>query len=134
MQDQLTGSIWFIILDQREAYHRIRMKEGHEKYTVFKILYRMYEFRVVLFRLTNTPAKQQEHANNMLREGLYKFMMVYLDNILIYTKETQEDHIERVKWVLQQYKKRDMLFKLEKCTFFVKKIEFLRHTVTTEGL
>ena len=134
MQDQLTGSTWFTTLDQREAYHRIRMKKEHKKYTAFKTPYRMYEFRVVLFGLTNAPAKQQEHANNMLKEGLYKFVVVYLDDILIYTKETQEDHIERVKWVLRQYKKRDMLFKLEKCTFFIKKIEFLGHTVTTEGL
>ena len=84
-------------LDQREAYYRIRMKKGHKKYTAFKTPYGMYEFRVVLFRLTNTPAKQQEHANNMLREGLFKFVVIYLDDILIYTKETREDHIERVK-------------------------------------
>jgi hypothetical protein len=73
------------------------MKKGHEKYTVFKTPYRMYEFRVVLFRLINASAKQQEHANNMLREGLFKFVIIYLDDILIYTKETQEDHIEKVK-------------------------------------
>jgi hypothetical protein len=58
----------------------------------------------------------------------------YLDDILIYTKGTQEDHIKKVKLVLYKYKKRDMLFKLEKCTFFVKEIEFLRYVITTEGL
>jgi hypothetical protein len=88
MQDQLTGSTWFTTLDQREAYYRIRMKEGHKKYTAFKTSYGIYEFRVVLFRLTNILVKQQEHANNMLKEGLYKFVVVYLDNILIYIKET----------------------------------------------
>jgi hypothetical protein len=84
-------------LDQREAYYRIRIKEGHKKYTAFKTLYKMYEFRVVPFRLTNAPAKQQEHVNDMLKEGLYKFMVVYLDNVLVYIKGTQKDHVERVK-------------------------------------
>ena len=63
-------------------------EKEHKKYTAFKTPYRMYKFRVVLFRLTNTSVKQQEHINNMLKEGLYKFIVVYLDNILIYTKET----------------------------------------------
>jgi hypothetical protein len=58
----------------------------------------------------------------------------YLDNVLIYTKGTREDHIKKVKLVLQEYEKRDMLFKLEKCTFFAKEVEFLRHIITTEGL
>jgi hypothetical protein len=70
----------------------------------------------------------------MLRPYLYKFVVGYLDNVLIYTKETREDHIKKVKLVLQEYKKRNMLFKLEKCTFFAKEVEFLRHVITIEGL
>jgi hypothetical protein len=134
MQDRLQGCTWFTILDQREAFHRIRIKEGHEKYTAFKTPYGMYEFVVVPFGLTNAPATQQSHANDMLREYLYDFVVVYLDDVLIYTKGTREDHIEKVKLVLREYEKRDMLFKISKCTFFAKEVEFLGHTVTTQGL
>jgi hypothetical protein len=70
----------------------------------------------------------------MLQLYLYKFVVGYLDNVLIYTKGTREDHIEKVKLVLREYKKRDMLFKLEKCTFFAKEVEFLGHVITTEDL
>jgi hypothetical protein len=134
MQDRLQGCTWFTILDQREAFHRIRIKEGHEKYTAFKTPYGMYEFVVVPFGLTNAPAAQQSHANDMLREYLYHFVVVYLDDVLIFTKGTREDHIDKVKLVLREYEKRDMLFKLSKCTFFAKEVEFLGHTVTTQGL
>jgi hypothetical protein len=70
----------------------------------------------------------------MLEEGLYIFVVVYLDNVLIYTKGTLKDHIEKVKWVLQQYEKCDMLFNLKKYKFFTKEVEFMGHVVTTEGI
>jgi hypothetical protein len=56
MHDRLHECTWFTILDQQEAYYRIWIKKGHEKYTVFRILYGIYKFLVVLFKLTNTPA------------------------------------------------------------------------------
>jgi hypothetical protein len=70
----------------------------------------------------------------MLQLYLYKFVVEYLDDVLIYIKGTWENYIEKVKLVLREYKKRDMLFKLEKCTFFIKEVKFLKHVVTTEGL
>jgi hypothetical protein len=73
-------------------------------------------------------------VNNMLRLYLYKFVVGYLNNVLIYTKGTREDYIKKVKLILREYKKRDMLFKLEKYTFFIKEVEFLGHIMTTEGL
>jgi hypothetical protein len=94
----------------------------------------MYKFLIVLFRLINALANQQAYINNMLQLYFYKFIMGYLDNVLIYTKGTREDYIKKVKLVLHEYKKRNMLFKLEKCIFFAKKIEFLKHIITTEGL
>jgi hypothetical protein len=60
----------------------------------------MYEFLVVPFRLINAPANQQAHVNNMLWLYLYKFIIEYLNNVLIYIKETREDHIKKVKLVL----------------------------------
>jgi hypothetical protein len=109
-------------------------KKKHEKYTAFRTPYRIYKFLVVPFKLTNTLANQQAHINNMLRPYLYKFIIGYLDDILIYTKGTREDHIKKVKLVLRKYEKRDMLFKLEKCTFFAKEVEFLKYIITTEDL
>jgi hypothetical protein len=70
----------------------------------------------------------------MLWEYLYHFIIVYLDNVLIFTKGTWEDYIAKIKLVLREYKKRNMLFKLLKCTFFAKEVEFLGYTVTTQGL
>jgi hypothetical protein len=94
----------------------------------------MYKFLIVPFELTNAPANQQAHVNNMLQPYLYKFVVGYLDDVLIYTKGTREDYIKKVKLVLQEYKKRDMLFKLEKCTFFAKEVEFLEYVITIEDL
>jgi hypothetical protein len=70
----------------------------------------------------------------MLQEYLYYFVVVYLDNVLIFTKGTREDYIAKVKLVLREYEKRNMLFKLLKCIFFAKEVEFLGYTMTTQGL
>jgi hypothetical protein len=70
----------------------------------------------------------------MLQLYLYKFVVRYLDNVLIYIKGTREDYIKKVKLVLRKYEKCDMLFKLEKCTFFVKEVEFLGYIITIESL
>jgi hypothetical protein len=70
----------------------------------------------------------------MLQEYLYDFVVVYLNNVLIYMKETRKDYIKKVKLVLREYEKRDILFKILKCTFFIKEVEFLGYTVTTQDL
>jgi hypothetical protein len=70
----------------------------------------------------------------MLQEYLYYFVVVYFDDVLIFTKETREDYITKIKLVLREYKKRDMLFKLLKCTFFAKEVKFLEYIITTQGL
>jgi hypothetical protein len=70
----------------------------------------------------------------MLQPYLYKFVVEYLDDVLIYTKGTREDYIKKVKLVLREYEKRDMLFKLEKYTFFAKEVKFLGYVITTESL
>ena len=97
MLDQFHGCTYFTVMDQKEAFHQIWIKEEEEHKTTFKMPYSMYKYIVMPFRLTGALAMQQALANDMLKKGLYKFVVVYLNNILIYTKGSFQDHIKKVK-------------------------------------
>ena len=134
IQDRFRGTTWFTVLDQREAYHRIRIKEGDEWKTAFRTRYGLYEYLVMPFGLTNAPASQQALLNSILYEYLDDFCMVYLDDIVIYTKGTREDHVTKVKKVLKRLEDYDLLLKPSKCEFLKKEVTFLGHVITTEGI
>jgi hypothetical protein len=134
IQDRFQGCTWFTVLDQREAYYRIRIKEGDEWKTAFRTRYGLYEYLIMPFGLTNAPASQQALLNGILYEYLDDFVIVYLDDILIFSKGSKEDHIEKVKKVLRKLTPYDRLLKLKKCEFFKKEVAFLGHIVTTEGI
>ena len=85
------------------------------------------------FELTNTPASMQRLMNNTLHEYLDVFVIVYLDNLLIYSKSEQE-HIEHVKMVLEKLSQRNLLLKPEKCEFYRKEVEFLGYVVDIDGV
>ena len=122
------------MLDQREAYHHIQIKEGDKWKTVFQTRYGLYEYLVMLFRLTNALALQQALLNSILYKYLDDFCMVYLNDIVIYIKETREDHVTKVKKVLKRLEDYDLLLKLLKCKFLKKKMIFLEHVITTEEI
>ena len=125
LQDRLRGAQWFTKLDVRDAYHMVRMKKGEEWKTAFRMRYGHYEYTVMPFGLTNAPATFQALINDTLREHLDDFVVVYLDDILIYTKGTLAEHQKQVRKVLRKLQEKGMRLKRQKCEFHRKELEFL---------
>ncbi|MGB2685899.1 MAG: pol polyprotein, partial [Olleya sp.] len=133
LQDRFQGATVFTKLDLRGAYNLIRIKEGEEWKTAFRTRYGLFEYTVMPFGLTNAPASMQRLMNNTLHEYLDVFVIVYLDDILIYSKSEQE-HVKHVKMVFEKLSQRNLLLKPEKCEFHRKEVEFLGYLVGIDGI
>jgi hypothetical protein len=95
IQDQIRGTKWFTKLDITNAYNHIRITDGDEWKTAFRTKFGHFEYLVMLFRLTNAPTSFQRFINEVLQEYLHSFVIVYLDDILIFSKK-EEEHVEHV--------------------------------------
>ncbi len=133
LQDRLQGAQWFTKFDIPGAFNRIRIKEGDEWKTAFRTRLGHFEYLVMPFGLTNAPATFQAFVNNVLRRYLDQFVIVYLDDILVYSK-TKEEHVQHVKKVLQALKEADLRIKPGKSEFHVQSVQFLGFIVTSQGL
>ena len=133
LQDRFQGAQWFTKFDIPGAFNQIRIKKGDEWKTAFRMRSGLYEYLVMPFGLTNAPATFQAFINNVLREYLDQFVVVYLDDILIYSR-TKEEHVQHVQKVLQALQNADLKVKPEKSLFHVKEVHFLGFIVTPEGL
>ncbi|PSK33408.1 hypothetical protein B9Z65_8922 [Elsinoe australis] len=133
LQDRLLGAKWFTAIDIRDAYYRIRMKEGEEWKTAFRTRWGLYEYLVMPFGLTNAPASFQELINDTLREYLDDFVSAYLDDILVFSK-TYDEHVRHVRLVLAKLKEKALPVKLSKCEFHKHSIDFLGYVVSTQGI
>ncbi|KFY32643.1 hypothetical protein V493_00008 [Pseudogymnoascus sp. VKM F-4281 (FW-2241)] len=133
MNDRFQGAKIFTKLDLQGAYALVRIKAGEEWKTAFRTRYGLFEYQVMPFGLTNAPASFQRLMNDTLHEYLDVFTVVYLDDILVYSK-TEEEHVEHVKLVLAKLKARQLLLKPEKCDFHKQEVEFLGHLVGTKGV
>ena len=120
----LQGATVFTKLDLRNAYHLVRVREGDEWKTAFNTPSGHYEYLVMPFGLTNAPAVFQALVNDVLRDMLNKFVFVYLDDILIFSKNMSE-HICHVQLVLRRLLENSLYVKAEKCEFHVKSATFL---------
>ena len=128
MFDRIRKAKIFTLLDQRGSFNLIRIKEGEEWKTAFRLPWGLFEFTVMQFGLTNAPATGQQFNNDALREFLDRFAQVYLDDTLIYS-ETEEEHEQQVKQVLTAYRKRGVKLNPEKCHWHVKEVKFLGHII-----
>ncbi|TMD69294.1 MAG: DDE-type integrase/transposase/recombinase [Chloroflexi bacterium] len=133
LMDRVHGAKWFTKFDLQGAYNLIRMKEGEEWKTAFRTRYGHYEYCVMPFGLTNAPASFQSLINNALREYLDKICVVYLDDILIYSK-TKKEHKRHVKLILQALKRWNLKIDLDKSQFHKEEVEFLGHIIGVNGI
>ncbi len=128
LQDRLFGAKYFIKLNLREAYNQIRMKAGEEWKTAFRTRYELYEYTMMPFGLTNASATCQKMINDTLRQHLNRFVIAYLDDIMIYSK-TLKEHVSHVSKVLECLNMRNLHLKSKKCEFHQKKVDFLEFVV-----
>jgi len=133
LQDRLQGAVWFSKFDIPGAYNRIRIKEGEEWKTAFRTRFGHYEYLVMPFGLTNAPATWQAFINNVLREHLDVFVVVYLDDILVYSR-TFEEHVVHVRKVLQKLQDANLRVKPQKSEFHKHEVQFLGYVVSKDGL
>ncbi|XP_017423559.1 uncharacterized protein LOC108332764 [Vigna angularis] len=131
--DQLNGAIVFSKIDLRSGYHQIRVKEEDIQKTAFRSRYGHYEYVVMPFGVTNAPAIFMDYMNRIFRPYLDKFVVVFIDDILIYSK-SHEEHEEHLRVVLGVLKEKELYAKLSKCEFWMKSEQFLGHVVSAEGI
>lgn len=131
--DRLHGARIFTKLDLQSGYHQIRVKTEDIPKTAFRTRYGHFEFRVLPFGLTNAPATFMRLMNEILQPYLDVFVIVFLDDILIYSK-TEEQHVHHVTKVLEILREHKLYAKLSKCAFFQKSITFLGHRFSEDGI
>jgi transposase InsO family protein len=131
--DQLHGACVFSKIDLQSGYHQIRVKQEDIPKTAFRTKYGHYEWTVMPFGLTNAPATFQTLMNSVLRPYLEKFVIVYLDDILIYSK-SEAEHLEHIRLVLQTLREHKLYAKLSKCEFGKPTLLFLGHIIGEDGI
>ncbi len=112
----------------------MRIKEGDKWKTAFRIRYGHFEYQVIPFVLTNAPAIFQDYINKILVKKLDIFIIVYLDDILIYTENKGEEHVQAIQWVLNQLRKHSLYANLKKCRFHQDEVRFLGYIVFHQGI
>ncbi|GJS57596.1 putative reverse transcriptase domain-containing protein [Tanacetum coccineum] len=131
--DQLQGSSVYSKIDLRSGYHQLRVREEYIPKTAFRTRYGHYEFQVMPFGLTNAPAIFMDLMNRVCKPYLDKFVIVFIDDILIYSKNKQE-HKEHLKLILELLKKEELYAKFSKCEFWIPKVQFLGHVIDSQGI
>ncbi|KAL0562072.1 hypothetical protein IC582_002522 [Cucumis melo] len=131
--DQLQGATVFSKIDLRSGYHQLRIKDEDVPKTAFRSRYGHYEFIVMSFGLTNAPAVFMDLMNRVFREFLDTFLIVFIDDILIYSK-TEAEHEEHLRMVLQTLRGNKLYAKFSKCEFWLKQVSFLGHVVSKAGV
>jgi hypothetical protein len=131
--DQLTGARVFSRIDLRSGYHQIHIQPKDIPKTAFTTRYELFEYLVMSFRLTNAPAHFTYLMNSIFMLELDKFVVVFIDNILIYSKN-EEEHAKHLRIVLTCLREHQLYAKFSKCTFWLEEIQFLGHVLSAKGI
>ena len=131
--DQLKDAGVFSKIDLRSGYYQLRVKEGDVPKTAFRTRYGHYEFLVMPFGLTNAPAAFMDLMNRVFRPYVDQFVVVFIDDILVYSKDAQE-HEQHLRIVLETLREKKLYAKLNQCDFWLKEVSFLGHIVSAEGI
>jgi hypothetical protein len=131
--DQLGGASIFSNIDLRFGYHQVRIKDEDIHKTTFRTRYGHYEFVVVPFGLTNATTTFMCLMNNVLKKFPDKFVLVFIDDILIYCNN-REEHEEHLRLVLQVLREHQLYAKFSKCEFLQKQVHYLGHVISKEGV
>jgi hypothetical protein len=131
--DQLAGAQVFFKIDLRSDYHQIKIHAEDIPKTAFTTRYGLYEYLVMSFGLTNALAHFMYLMNSVLMPELDLFVMVFTDDILVYSK-SMEEHEEHLRIVLQRLREHQLYAKFSKCEFWIKEVLFLGHVVSLEGI
>ena len=131
--DQLSGAKVMSSLDLQSGYHQIRMQDDDVPKTAFRTPLGHFQWKVLSFGLTNAPATFQAVMNDVFRPCIGKFVLVYLDDILVYSRSADE-HVQHLRTVLQLLRDHKLYAKLSKCSFNLPELEFLGHIVGADGV
>jgi hypothetical protein len=131
--DQLAGAKVFSKIDLRSGYHQIKIRPSDIPKTTFSTRYGLYEYLVMSFGLSNAPAYFMYLMNSVFMQELDKFVVVFIDDILIYSK-TPEDHVKHLHVILQRLRDHHLYAKFSKCEFWLDTVKFLGHTISGDGI
>ena len=131
--DQLKGAKFFSKIDLRSGYHQLRVRQEDISKIAFRTRYGQYEFTVMPFGLTNAPAFFMTLMNKVFMEELDQFVVVFIDDILVYSKSAEE-HGQHLRVVLGKLRKHQLYAKFSKCEFWLQRVSFLGHVLTAEGV
>jgi hypothetical protein len=131
--DQVGGAKIFSNLDLRSDYHQVRIKDEDIRKIAFWTRYGHYRFIVIPFGLTNAPTTFMCLMNSIFSQYLDKSMVVFIDDILVYSR-TKEEHNEHLRIVLQTLRKHKLYTKFDTCDFYQKEIQYLGHVISVEGI
>jgi hypothetical protein len=131
--DQLKGAKVFSKIDLRSGYFQLKIREQDISKTAFTTKYGLYEYTIMSFGLTNAPAYFMTMMNKVFMEYLDKFRVVFIDDILIYSKDDKE-HEQHLRLIMEKLREHKLYAKFSKCEFWLNKVGFLGHIVSAEGV